>query len=75
MHESLHVHQWRNYYGLGPGEPGGPQPQWGPQAQAIAYRATMPSSDHQNSVKSVPKVQDSESLDSKLFRVSMLWTH
>jgi hypothetical protein len=20
--------QWRNYYGLRPGEPGGPQPQW-----------------------------------------------
>jgi hypothetical protein len=30
----------------------------------------MPSSDHQNSVKSLPKVQDSESLDSKIFRVS-----
>jgi hypothetical protein len=30
--------QWRNYYGLGVGEPGGPQPQWakwGPQAQAV----------------------------------------
>jgi hypothetical protein len=24
--------QLRNYYGLRPGEPGGPQPQWGPQA-------------------------------------------
>ena len=23
-----HSEQWRNYYGLGPGEPGGPQPQW-----------------------------------------------
>jgi hypothetical protein len=22
------VGQWRNYYGFGPGEPGGPQPQW-----------------------------------------------
>ena len=31
----LSKYQWRNYYGLRPGEPGGPQPQWakwGPQA-------------------------------------------
>jgi hypothetical protein len=25
---STTLHQWRNYYGLRPGEPGGPQPQW-----------------------------------------------
>jgi hypothetical protein len=24
----LYSVQWRNYYGLRPGEPGGPQPQW-----------------------------------------------
>ena len=24
----MHGARWRNYYGLGSGEPGGPQPQW-----------------------------------------------
>ena len=24
----MSILQWRNYYGLRPGEPGGPQPQW-----------------------------------------------
>ena len=38
--------------------PGGPNPNGGPQAQAIAYRATMPFSDHQNSEKSLPKVRE-----------------
>jgi hypothetical protein len=47
--------QWRNYYELGPGAP---NPNGGPQAQAIAYRTTMPFSDHQNSVKSLPKVRE-----------------
>jgi hypothetical protein len=45
------IDQWRNYYGLGPGAS---NPNGGPQAQAITYRATI----HQNSVKSLPKVQE-----------------
>jgi hypothetical protein len=63
---SSKTQQWRNY-GLGLGEPGGPQPQWakwGPQAQAVEQKhwrgpliyVTMSFSDHQNSVKSLPKV-------------------
>jgi hypothetical protein len=34
-------HQWRNYYGLGPGEPGGPNPNGpngAPQAQALEQK-------------------------------------
>ena len=38
--------------------PGAPHPNGGPQAQTIAYRATMPFSDYQNSVKSLPKVRE-----------------
>jgi hypothetical protein len=59
--------QWRNYYGLRPGEPGGPQPQWakwgppglGDRAKTLARASDMLSfSDHQNSVKTLPKVQE-----------------
>jgi hypothetical protein len=41
--------QWRNYYGLRPGEPGGPQPQWakwgppglGDRAKTLARASDM----------------------------------
>jgi hypothetical protein len=41
--------QWRNYYGLRPGEPGGPQPQWakwgppglGDRAKTLASASDM----------------------------------
>ena len=38
--------QWRNYYGLRPGVPGGPQPQWGPpglgdRAKTLARASDM----------------------------------
>jgi hypothetical protein len=41
--------QWRNYYGLRPGEPGGPQPQWakwgppglGDRAKTLATASDM----------------------------------
>jgi hypothetical protein len=44
-----HNNQWRNYYGLRPGEPGGPQPQcakWGPpglgdRAKTLASASDM----------------------------------
>jgi hypothetical protein len=43
------VTQWRNYYGLRPGEPGGPQPQWakwgppglGDRAKTLARASDM----------------------------------
>ena len=67
--DDVYLKQWRNYYGLGQGEPGGPQPQWakwGPPGSG--YRAktlakglryvTMSFSDHQNSVKSLPKARE-----------------
>jgi hypothetical protein len=62
--------QWRNYYGLRPGEPGGPQPQWakwgppglGDRAKTLARASDMLQcrflTMHQNSVKSLPKVQE-----------------
>ena len=59
--------QWRNYNGFRPGEPGGPNPNelnGGPQAQAVEQKhwpgrpLDMLFSDHQNSVKSLPKVRE-----------------
>jgi hypothetical protein len=57
--------------------PGAPNPNGGPQAQATAYRATMPFSDHEFCKISPqsPGNGISESLDSKFFRMSMSWTH
>jgi hypothetical protein len=62
MHDLAISGQWRNYYGLGPGEPGGPQSQWakwrppnsGCRAKTLARASdmsTMSFSDHRNSVK------------------------
>ena len=81
------MYQWRNYYGLGPGEHGGPQPQWAKWwppgwgctekniGQGLWY-VKMSFSDHQNSVKSLqsPGNGISETLDSKILRVSIPWT-
>jgi hypothetical protein len=81
------MYQWRNYYGLGPGEHGGPQPQWAKWwppgwgctekniGQGLWY-VKMSFSDHQNSVKSLqsPGNGISETLDSNIFRVSIPWT-
>jgi hypothetical protein len=39
--EGLRPTQWRNYYGLGPGEPGAPNPNGpngGPRAQAVEQK-------------------------------------
>jgi hypothetical protein len=52
IHESNSIfinEQWRNYYGLRPGEPGGPQPQWakwwppalGDRAKTLARASDM----------------------------------
>ena len=46
---TIDVVQWRNYYGLRPGEPGGPQPQWakwgtpglGDRAKTLASASDM----------------------------------
>jgi hypothetical protein len=48
-HFSHGGNQWRNYYGLRPGEPGGPQPQWakwgppglGDRAKTLARASDM----------------------------------
>jgi hypothetical protein len=48
-HLPMHPCQWRNYYGLRPGEPGGPQPQWakwgppglGDRAKTLARASDM----------------------------------
>ena len=62
--------QWRNYYGLRPGEPGGPQPQWakwgppglGDRAKTLARASDMLQcrflTIRISSVKSLPKVQE-----------------
>jgi hypothetical protein len=51
--------------------PGAPNPNGSPQAQAIAYRAT---SDHHNSVKFLPKVREMAFQRVLIqFRVSMPW--
>jgi hypothetical protein len=48
-HAKIQGRQWRNYYGLRPGEPGGPQPQWakwgppalGDRAKTLARASDM----------------------------------
>jgi hypothetical protein len=40
--------QWRNYYGLRPGEPGGPKPQWakwGPPGSGCSAKTLARASD------------------------------
>ena len=80
--------QWRiiNYYGLGPGEPRGPmQPQWvkwgpsGYRAKTLARASDMLQCRFliSESCKISPQSPGngiSETLDSKIFRVSMPWT-
>ena len=79
--------QWRNHYGVGPGEPGGAHATPMGQMGASAYRAKtlarasdmlqcrfLTSEFCKISLQS-PENGISESLDSNIFRVSMPWTH
>jgi hypothetical protein len=82
-----HLVQWRNYYGLRPGEPGGPQPQWakwGPPGSGCRAKTLARANICHNVVfgpsefcKISPQSLGngiSETLDSKIFRMSKPWT-
>jgi hypothetical protein len=85
---TLILAQWRNYYGLRPGEPGGPQPQWakwGPPGSGCRAKTLARASDMSDNVvfwpsefcKISPQSLEngiSETLDSKIFRMSKPWT-
>jgi hypothetical protein len=80
--------QWRNYNGFRPGEAGGPNPNelnGGPQYQAveqkhwqgrplICYNVIFWPSEFCKFSPQSPENGISETLDSKIFRVSMPWT-